>query len=43
VHIDRPELEKDAGGNKEDRDETEQSAKGYGDPIIREGKVFQDE
>ena len=43
MYIDRPELEKEAGGDGKKRDETEQSAKGYRNPIIRERKVLQDE
>lgn len=43
MHIDRPELKKEAGRYEEEGDESKQSAKRYGQPIFREGKVFEDE
>ena len=43
MHVNRPELENETGGNEEEPNEASQSAKGSGDPVVRERKVLEDE
>ena len=43
MDIDCPELQDEAGGNNEEPDKASQNAKRNSDPIVRDGKILEDE
>ena len=43
MHIDRPEFENEAGGEEEERDESDHSGKWRGNTVLRKRKVLEDE